>query len=155
MRNEVIMPQLSITDAAHTVGVNRSTIHRAIKTGKLSATIMDDGRRVINPSELERAFPSDRPKKQVTRNTVADSGKQQSATDAVVNVMEDQIATLRNQVERLQQDKADIQRAWQDDKTYLRARLDRAELERGTALRLLEDLRKPQRPWWQLWSRAA
>lgn len=50
------MPELSLSQAAKLTGKSKSTINRAIKTGKLSATRHDDGSYSIDPAELSRAF---------------------------------------------------------------------------------------------------
>ena len=50
------MPDLSLSQAAKLTGKSKSTINRAIKTGKISATRHDDGSYSINPAELARAF---------------------------------------------------------------------------------------------------
>jgi excisionase family DNA binding protein len=60
------MPELSLSQAAKLTGKSKSTINRAIKTGKLSATRHDDGSYSIDPAELYRAFniePQDSPKR--------------------------------------------------------------------------------------------
>lgn len=50
--------ELSLSQAAKATGKSKSTINRAIKTGKLSATRHDDGTYSIAASELFRAFPN-------------------------------------------------------------------------------------------------
>lgn len=50
------MPELSLSQAAKMTGKSKSTINRAIKTGKLSATRHDDGSYSIDPAELSRVF---------------------------------------------------------------------------------------------------
>ena len=50
------MPELSLSQAAKLTGKSKSTINRAIKTGKISATRHEDGSYSINPAELSRAF---------------------------------------------------------------------------------------------------
>ena len=50
------MPELSLSQAAKLTGKSKSTINRAVKTGKLSATRNDDGSYSIDPAELSRAF---------------------------------------------------------------------------------------------------
>lgn len=47
---------LSLSQAAKAAGKSKSTINRAIKSGKLSATRHDDGSYSIDASELSRAF---------------------------------------------------------------------------------------------------
>lgn len=55
------MPELSLSQAAKLTGKSKSTINRAIKTGKLSAARHDDGSYSIEPSELSRAFSMELP----------------------------------------------------------------------------------------------
>ena len=50
------MPELSLSQAAKLTGKSKSTINRAIKTGKLSATRHEDGSYSIDSAELSRAF---------------------------------------------------------------------------------------------------
>lgn len=50
------MPELSLSQAAKLTDKSKSTINRAIKTGKLSATRHEDGSYSIDPAELSRAF---------------------------------------------------------------------------------------------------
>lgn len=50
------MPKLSLSQAAKITRKSKSTINRAIKTGKLSATRHEDGTYSIDPAELTRAL---------------------------------------------------------------------------------------------------
>ena len=50
------MPSLNLTAASRAAGVGRSTIVRALKSGRLSATTNEQGERVIDTSELVRVF---------------------------------------------------------------------------------------------------
>ncbi len=50
------MPELSLSQAAKLMGKSKSTINRAIKSGKLSATRHEGGTYSIDPAELMRAF---------------------------------------------------------------------------------------------------
>lgn len=47
---------LSMSSAATQAGVSKATIHRAIKSGKLSAARRDDGSYEIDPAELFRVY---------------------------------------------------------------------------------------------------
>lgn len=51
------MPALTLSQAARALGKSKSTLNRAIKNGRLTATRNDDGTFSIDPSELYRAFP--------------------------------------------------------------------------------------------------
>ena len=50
------MALLNLTAASRAVGVNRSTIARALKAGRLSATTNEEGERCIDTVELMRVF---------------------------------------------------------------------------------------------------
>lgn len=50
---------LTLRQAAEKCSKSRSTIHRALKNGKLSGSRADDGSWSIDPSELARVFPWD------------------------------------------------------------------------------------------------
>lgn len=51
------MAGLSLREAAEQTGVSKSTIFRAIKSGRLSASRDDDGNFSIDPAELFRVYP--------------------------------------------------------------------------------------------------
>lgn len=48
---------LSLSEAAKVAGQSKSTIWRAVKSGRLSATRTDAGDYQIDPAELHRVFP--------------------------------------------------------------------------------------------------
>jgi hypothetical protein len=48
------VPGLYLREAAKLKGVDPSTIHRAMKNGRLSFTLDGEGQRVIDPAELDR-----------------------------------------------------------------------------------------------------
>ena len=47
----------SLSEAAKATGKNKTTIQRAIKSGKISANRHEDGSYSIDASELHRVFP--------------------------------------------------------------------------------------------------
>lgn len=47
----------TLGDAAKAVGLSKTTLHRAIKSGRISAIKTDSGAYSIDPSELHRVFP--------------------------------------------------------------------------------------------------
>lgn len=55
------MPFLTLSQAAKATSKSKSTLNRAIKSGRLSATKNADGTFSIDPSELVRAFPQNDP----------------------------------------------------------------------------------------------
>jgi len=52
------MAKISISEAARLTGKNRATLHRHIKSGKLSRFLDDDNNPVLDTSELIRVYPS-------------------------------------------------------------------------------------------------
>jgi excisionase family DNA binding protein len=56
------MAALSLRDAAEQAGVGKSTIWRAIKSGRMSATRTEEGGYLIDPAELFRVFQPDSPR---------------------------------------------------------------------------------------------
>jgi excisionase family DNA binding protein len=50
------MASLSLREAAHEVGISKSTILRAIQSGRLLAPRKDDGGYAIDPDELFRVY---------------------------------------------------------------------------------------------------
>ncbi|WP_196053697.1 hypothetical protein [Paracoccus lichenicola] len=56
MTQYATMTELSLSQAAKLTGKSKSTINRAIKTGKISANRHEDGSYSIDPAELSRVF---------------------------------------------------------------------------------------------------
>lgn len=51
------MASIGLSEAAKLTGRNQSTIHRAMKTGRLSYNVDETGERRIDTAELHRVFP--------------------------------------------------------------------------------------------------
>ena len=119
--------ELSLSQAAAQTGRSKSTINRAIKTGKISAIRHEDGTYSIQPSELFRVYPPEPSQSGPVTHRATPTEPQQEPTlqalqdalqDALrrADVMGERAAQLASQQER---DQATI-----DD---LRRRLDKAE----------------------------
>ena len=71
------MAGLSLREAAQQAGTSKSTILRAIQSGRLSATRTDDGGYDIDPSELFRVYPvkgrTDAPQRSVDHSAGQDT----------------------------------------------------------------------------------
>jgi hypothetical protein len=88
---------LSLGQAAKETGMDKSTISRAIKSGKLSATRQENGGYAIDPAELFRVFaPASKDTEQpvLARDTVLDGWSENQALR-----MQLEAATLRVQLE--------------------------------------------------------
>ena len=108
----------TLRQAADECGKSRSTIHRALQSGKLSGNRNDDGSWDIDPSELARVFPWDT-QGHAQRDTAETAGDGENSNAQVlavkVEMLEEQLGRERETVEDL------------------RRRLDKAE-ERAFAL---------------------
>ena len=141
------MAGLSLSQAAKAAGRSKSTIGRAIKSGRLSAARNDDDTFSIDPSELFRAFPQGGP------GTVGDGTNETMRTPpfgtAGTGAEPDEIKALRDELAKAEQ-RAAVAEAQAEERARA---LDAAE-------RNLADLRRmlpapasiPEidaRPWWR------
>lgn len=140
---------LTLRQAAELTGKSKSTLTRAIKSGRLSASRDGEGMYAIDPAELARAYPFvERPDAQHDARHGAPRNGETEADDAAIlrlrlSLLVDEQDRERSAAEREREQLA----ATVAD---LRMRLDRAE-QRITAL--IGDQRpKEKRSWWR-WRR--
>lgn len=135
---------IGLSEAAKLVGKPRSTIHRAMKDGRLSFTVGPSGARLIDPAELERVYPL--------------NPQRNGATDAIAvarNTVQQPSLTTRLEAERAKTAGLEaLVAAHESTISDLRSRLDRSEEERRRVQALLTDQRTQQPPqhrrrWWQ------
>lgn len=123
--------QLSLGQAAAEAGVSKSTLSRAIKTGRLSATRTPEGGYIIDPAELFRVYEP-KPATPPSNGIVAHHATH-GAPDATP-VLKAENEGLRAQLE------------------LLRDQLDDVKQQRDSFLRLIEGqhrvLAAPRRRWW-------
>lgn len=93
------MPLLNLTAASRVAGVGRSTIVRALKSGRLSATTNEQGERVIDTSELVRVFGP--LKSDGYPNEQAVDSHDRGQNDGVVNLLRDQLRQSQEREARL------------------------------------------------------
>lgn len=117
----------TLGEAAKAVGKSKTTLHRAIKSGKISASKADDGSYVIEPSELHRLFPN------VTAGTV-DAPLLRNDTEQQSNTL----GTLRIQMEMQEKERERERTLLQETIADLREDRDKW---RQQATALLEDHR--------------
>jgi hypothetical protein len=121
--------EYTLSKAAEISGKGKSTIHRAIKSGKISAKRHEDGSYSIDASELHRVFP-----RNPSEPTPRDNPEPPSEPPAVeLEVLRMKATMLEEQLGRER-----------DTVEDLRRRLDRAE-ERVLALSAPLTPREPQR----------
>ena len=83
----------SLAEAAQATAVNRSTILRAIKSGKISGQRDSSGAWTVEPVELHRVFPPASAAQAATPKALP----QDAQTDALVAELRAQLAEMRAQ----------------------------------------------------------
>ena len=126
----------SLAEAARATGTNKTTILRAIKSGKVSGSKDEHGNWLVEPAELHRVYPL------VGQRNDARNGSMQRDATPPAAAFEAQIATLR--------DTAELLRAQLDD---VRTDRDHWRDQALAVTRQLADLRPApepvKRPWWR------
>jgi len=112
---------LTLKQAARQVGMSRSSMHRAVQSGKVSATRAESGMILIEESELARAFPT--PPAQLSQvgpsqgsPLGSDEKGDEKAEKGELAIRDAQVAALQAKVQALEE---------------LIQRLDRAHLTSG------------------------
>ena len=124
-----------LSEAAAATGVNRSTIYRALKSGRMSATCTDTAQIEVDPAELFRVFP---PTPRQDAREEARHGALASQTDnnAVwVTPLELEVTRLREMLEAMRGDRD----AWRELADKMVAALP---------LPARSPMPNRRRPWW-------
>ena len=146
------MALVGLKEASRLTGKNQSTIHRAMKAGRISFTVSEAGERMIDPSELDRVFPIREPGEDASKD----------APELASNLT--QLAELRVQLEAERAKQGMLQERLADKDeviTDLRTRLDAEGEERrrtqAQLTALLTDQREkpepPRRRWFNFGKR--
>jgi hypothetical protein len=130
---------LSLQEAADLAGVNKTTLFRAIKAGKVSGSRDEHGQWRLDPAEVSRVYPA------AAGNAVQQRAipRKHDRTDELVGQLREQLADLRAALERAHND---AQRAHNDAETWRNAFEDMKRLA-------LPGPTTARRPWWP-WRRA-
>jgi hypothetical protein len=140
----------SLGQAAKAAGRSKTTIHRAISSGRLSATRNESGGYSIDPAELARVFQEDRSGNSTVESTITGSWDRFGA---------ERLAAERDRFEALAEERAATIRDLRAGLDDLRTRLDASEAERRQlSERLGGLLPAPAKtelriPWWRRWFR--
>ena len=147
---------IGLSEAAMATGVNRSTIYRAWKAGRLSATRTDTGQIEVDPAELFRVFPP----------IASQHGAQDAVHHGATEGVHDDIALHDNALEREVQQLRDALAAMREDRDATRVDRDawrdlarkegdeRRELAQRLALAApitppAPAAAEPRRSWWK------
>lgn len=135
---------LTLRQAAELTGKSKSTLTRAIKSGRLSASRDGEGMYAIDPAELARAYPFvERPDAQHDARHGAPRNGETEADDAAILRLRLSLLVDEQDRERAAAEREREQLA--ATVADLRTRLDRAE-QRITAL--IGNKNTKKRPWW-------
>jgi hypothetical protein len=96
------MPLMSLRRAAAEARVSKSTIQRAINAGRLSAGRTDGGGYAIDPAELFRVYPPDRP---VARPAGQDAPASDPQVGALVSELRAQLARMDRVLDDVREEK--------------------------------------------------
>lgn len=111
------MTGLSLREAAKEAGVSKSTILRAVKSGRVSAARTDDGGYSIDPAELFRVYPPEqRATKQdrlkghaagqdASAETIASLRIQTGVLQAQLAALQEVLASERRRVDEIREDR--------------------------------------------------
>ena len=122
----------TLGEAAIACGKSKSTLSKAIKSGKISAFKNDHGAFEIEPSELFRLYPPTPPP--IEQNTIETVGVEQKETPKNTNNIEMLEAKLQMANERIDELKSDKEKLeidkeqWRQQATNLLAAPDRRGL---------------------------
>ena len=154
---EVEPVQLSMGRAAKVAGVSKSTLSRAIKSGRLSASRSEGGGWLIDPSELARVYEGCNlatPGNGVVEGSVAHRAT--SETDPPQPGFQTGDAALHGQIAALQAQLDLMRERLDESREQMRERVDELREQRDgwqeqtrTAQRMLADARAPRR-WFGL-----
>lgn len=125
----------TLNEASKATGKSKTTIHRALKSGKISASKTDSGAYVIEPVELHRVFPPIPAERNVERSSRNDAEHSRNNFE-----------TLRIQLESAEKERERERQQLQETITDLREDRDRW---RQQATALLED-KRPRGFWKKL-----
>ena len=157
------MASIGLSEAARLTGKPRSTIHRAMRDGRLSYAVSPDGTRLIELSELERIYPvkadgntaTDAPGVSRHRTQHLDLVAELAAERARAAGLEARLGDARGQVEdlRRQRDREAAERAAaQAQLAEVQAKLTAILTDQRAAASAPQPA-PARRSWWP-WSRA-
>ena len=140
----------SLAEAAKATGKNKTTIQRAIKSGKISAVKGDSGAYEIDPAELHRVFPPATAQRDAQQAASNDTQRPTVAWETSrlerIAELERELAVAQSRSISLEEQRQQMNETIED----LRGRLDRSE-ERVTALLVAPPQKR--RGWWP-WRRS-
>jgi hypothetical protein len=129
---------MSLAEAAAATGVNRSTLFRAYKSGRMSAARANTGQIEVDPAELFRVFPPVAPQ-QGAQGEMHQHAQAADTHDNTLQVsaLEVEVKLLREMLDTMREDRD----AWREQAGKITAALPAP----GPAV----PLQAPRRSWWR------
>ena len=97
------MALVGLKRASELTGKNQSTIHRAMKAGRLSYSLSDSGERLLDTSELTRLFPVKSGDDALRNDAATEQRNDAQAADLLAR-----LTFMQQQIDGLEADKADL-----------------------------------------------
>ncbi len=144
------MAGLSLSQAAKAAGRSKSTIGRAIESGRLSAARNDNGTFSIDPSELFRAFPKGGPGTE--GDAISETIRTPHFGMVGTGVEPDEIKALRDELAKAEQRAAVAEaQAGERARALDAAERNLADLRRMLPAPVLPPAPDSRRRWWRFW----
>jgi hypothetical protein len=96
---------LSLSEAATAAGIAKSTIWRAIKSGRISATRTHTGTYEVDPAELFRVFPATLKNGDLKQAAMAVAPVAMAALEAQISALKEVSSLLKEQLEDIRKDR--------------------------------------------------
>jgi hypothetical protein len=96
---------LSLSEAATAAGIAKSTIWRAIKTGRISAIRTVTGTYKVDPAELFRVFPAMPKNGEMKQAAIAVDTGAMAALEVQISALKEVSSLLKEQVEDVRKDR--------------------------------------------------
>lgn len=127
---------MGLSEAAAATGVNRSTIYRAWKSGRMSATRTDTGQIEVEPAELFRVFPPIAAQGAEISATHHDAQAKATDNNALrASALEVEVKLLREMLDAMREDR----NAWREQASKVVAALPLP----------ITTVPDQSRPWWR------
>ena len=96
---------LSLSEAATAAGIAKTTIWRAIKAGRISATRSHTGSYEVDPAELFRVFPATPKDCDLKQAAMAVAPVAMAALESQINALKEVSSLLKDQLEDIRKDR--------------------------------------------------
>lgn len=140
------MSFLTLSQAARSIAKSKSTLNRAIKSGRLSAVRNEDGTFSIDPSELARAFPQNGKEREPEQRQERSEERSGTEDSSKVAMLEKLLEREREALAREREVSADLKEdrdRWRAQASGLLSDLRTAQ-DKAVAVSSPEGLRNPQ-----------